>query len=148
MPKLTKKERDNIIAAIYKGKGKITLVAESLGVSRQTVYTYRDSYKSIANAIEDSRLTFDEGLLDIAEVKLRQALFDGEQWAIKYVLDKKGKSRGYIDAKNVDIGNADGKPFETKAHVIHGVEDATEIIQELHRLGVLDDSNPSTADDT
>jgi hypothetical protein len=40
-------------------------------------------------------------MVDIAELKLRQQVQDGEAWAVKYILSTKGKSRGYVERQEV-----------------------------------------------
>ena len=43
----------------------------------------------------------EEELNDIAELLLRQAVNDGNLWAIKYQLSTKGKSRGYVERSEI-----------------------------------------------
>ena len=93
--------REMIIDAIRQAKGKITLAARSIGCTRQTIYDYAKKFATVQNAIDESRNDFDEELLDVAEHKLRQAVLDGDRWAIRYALDKKGSKRGYIERKEL-----------------------------------------------
>jgi len=104
-----KLDRQKLIETIYKTRGKVTYVARAMGCSRQTIYNYRDKYKTVANALEDAAVDFDVELLDLAESKLRASVLDGESWAIKYVLDTKGLTRGY--RRGVDV-TSDGGPLQ------------------------------------
>lgn len=87
--------RDELIGKIWANKGKVGLVAEILGVTPATIYNYAKRYSTVKNALVDSRVHFDESLVDAAEIKLHRAVVKGEAWAVKYTLDNKGKSRGY-----------------------------------------------------
>lgn len=92
----------DVIQAIYRANGIIAVVARSLGVSEKTIYRYRDKNITVKNAIDDARHIFNEKLLDEAELKLLEAVRDGKPWAIKYVLDRKGILRGYLDQSKVE----------------------------------------------
>jgi len=48
----------------------------------------------------------------MAETGLYKAIREGKDWAIKYILSTKGKSRGYVERQ--EVTGADGKPMETK----------------------------------
>jgi hypothetical protein len=97
-----------MIEAIKAAKGKITLAAHSIGCTRETIYQYAKRYATVQSAIDKSRNDFDEELLDIAEHKLRQSVLEGEQWAVTYVLNKKGRARGYMDSNRTEVTGADG----------------------------------------
>ena len=98
--------REKAIDAARKGFGKTTVVAGMLGVTPQTVRNYRQRWATFDKAIEESRLDFDDRLLDRAEVKLDIAVGNGEAWAIKYALATKGKKRGYVERQ--EVTGADG----------------------------------------
>jgi len=100
MAKLNKKL---VIEALHKTKGAVYLAAKSLGCSHTAVYTYINNYPDIKE-IKDFYI---EELNDIAELKLRQAVHDGDQWAIKFQLSTQGKKRGYVERS--EITGADGK---------------------------------------
>lgn len=89
--------REELINEIWKQKGKVSLVARSLGVATRTIYNYATRYATVQKAIDDARLDFDEFLCDTAEVGLQKATIDREAWAVKYVLSTKGKDRGYVE---------------------------------------------------
>ncbi|MCA9979247.1 MAG: hypothetical protein KDD89_00370 [Anaerolineales bacterium] len=74
-----------------------------MGVTPWTIYNYRDKYSTVADAIEEARYNLDMSLLDGAEVKLSEAVKQGEAWAIRYVLDKKGHGRGYKEVSRKEV---------------------------------------------
>lgn len=98
--------REQMIEAIHEHDGKITSVARALGCSRQTVYNYRDRYKTVAAALREAADDYDVQLLDLAERKLFDAVMQGEQWAVKYALEAKGSLRGYRRGVDLTTGGA------------------------------------------
>ena len=101
-----KLNRHELIEVIYKKQGILSQVAREMRVSLPTVYNYRDKYATVAAAIVSARNTFDVELVDEGEIKLREAVRNGEAWAVKYVLSTKGKRRGYVERQ--EITGADG----------------------------------------
>lgn len=99
------KGTQQIIDAIVESHGKVTLAAKLLGYSRKHIYSLAKEYPEIQQALDDSRNTFDESLLDTAESNLQKALEKNEVWATRYVLDKKGQSRGYVDRQEITGAN-------------------------------------------
>ncbi len=55
-----------------------------------------------------------EIILDSAELKLGQAMMNGESWAIKFLLSTKGKGRGYVEKVMQEHTGADGGPIEMR----------------------------------
>ena len=115
-------DRQKMIRAIYDAGGNVTRAAELLGCAPLTIYRNMKKYATVQNAVDESRAMFEAGLLDIAESELRKAAEDGKAWAIRYVLDTKGKRRGYDARSRIDIdGNLtyhvrfDGEDLEDNA---------------------------------
>lgn len=102
----------------------VTKAAAAIGVARQTVYEWRDSDAEFAAAWQAAERLGVEGMKD--EVKRRA--FDGVNEPVFYQGYECGTVRkysdtlamflikahdpAYRDSSRVDIGNADGKPFE------------------------------------
>jgi hypothetical protein len=55
------------------------------------------NFPEVAEAVADAR----EELIDIAELRLRKAVQDGEAWAIALTLKTIGKGRGYVERHEV-----------------------------------------------
>jgi 3-keto-L-gulonate-6-phosphate decarboxylase len=96
-----KLDREELINMIWRVKGKMSLAAEQLGVDPATIFNYAKKYATVQEAINRARQTWDERLLDLAEVKLFDQVQDGRAWAIKYVLTNKGRDRGYYEKHEV-----------------------------------------------
>lgn len=86
-------EPQEIIAAIEKSGGFISVAAKSLGVSSNTIYRYIKEYPEISEAISEIETKY----LDIAEAELIKSLQSGNLAAVIFFLKTKGKKRGYIE---------------------------------------------------
>lgn len=93
---MANKERyttQQIIDALRATKGMVYLAAERLGCHPDTVKNYAKRYVSVNGELQKQ-----DGIVnDTAELKLIQAIHNGEPWAIKYRLSTKGKDRGYTE---------------------------------------------------
>lgn len=88
--KYTTKE---IIDALKKTKGAIYLASELLGCHADTIYERAKKSPQVQKTIDSYR----GKLLDVAELKLLQAVNNGESWAIAFCLKSIGRDRGYGD---------------------------------------------------
>ncbi len=90
----------DVIDAITKARGMITIAADVLKCSPQTVYAYMERYPDVKSARENAR----ERMLDTAELNLYQAINKGDMTAIIFYLKTQGKRRGYIERQeNINI---------------------------------------------
>jgi hypothetical protein len=105
----TKHDRETVIDAI-KGEGvfaksgvdmssfgNVSNVATRLKVTRATVYSYMERWKTVEDAMMDERNSF----LDLCENKLASEVNKGNITAIIFALKTIGKSRGYIERAEV-----------------------------------------------
>jgi hypothetical protein len=84
--------------ALRRSKGMISVCAESLGVSRVTIYAMRDRHPQVQEVIEAERHKF----IDVAELALYNAVIRGEAWAVSLVVKTLGRDRGYVEQFRVD----------------------------------------------
>ena len=82
-----------MIEALRASRGMIATAARLLGCSRQTIYDTIARHPEINSVVAGER----ELMLDTAELKLMEAVEDGEAWAVKFMLATQGQSRGYIE---------------------------------------------------
>jgi len=106
MARLEKFTAAQVVAALKETRGMIYLAADRLGCDPDTVQNYAHRYKSVRDEIEHQR----EKIVDIAELKLYQAIMDGDQGMIKYMLSRRGKKRGYTTAH--EVTGPEGGPLE------------------------------------
>jgi len=87
----------SIIEALKKTHGMIYLAAEDLGCAAITIYRRAEKVAAVRETIDSYR----GKLIDKAELKLEQAVMNGEPWAVAMVLKTLGKSRGYVERQEV-----------------------------------------------
>jgi len=87
----------SIIEALEKTHGMIYLAAESLGCAPITIYRRAEKVAAVRDTIDSYR----GKLVDKAELKLEQAVLNGEPWAIQMTLKTIGKHRGYVERQEV-----------------------------------------------
>ena len=97
-----------VVEALTKNKGMVYYAAKSLGCSHTTIYNYAKRYASVREAMEAQ----DGEFVDTAELKLRQAVINGESWAVLFALRTKGKERGYVERS--EVTGKDGNEFVIK----------------------------------
>lgn len=101
-----------IEAALRKTLGAITLASEQLGASYNTIKRYVDKSPTLQSLIAHYR----ERRVDKAELKLEEAIGNGEPWAIALTLKTLGKKRGYVERIEQDL-NPDNKPVIIKVGI-------------------------------
>ena len=99
---------EEVIEAAKECKGMAYKMAEYLGCVAKTVYNYRDRYPEVAEAMEHQDGVVD----DLAEMKLLEAIKNGEPWAIRFRLKHKGHGRGYTDRKQLDVSTGGDVTFK------------------------------------
>jgi ACT domain-containing protein len=71
-------DRQALVDSILKNNGIISAVAKEFGVTAWAIYKYRDKYTSVEEAIKQARYNLDSTLLDGAELKLNEAIRNGD----------------------------------------------------------------------
>jgi len=108
---MAKRTNEEIIAAIHKTKGMITLTAQELGISYNTLRSYIDKSEALQRAMKETH----ESMLDAAELKLySKAVVEGDTTALIFLLKTKAKQRGYVERQ--ETTGANGGPLSQ--HVI------------------------------
>ena len=112
---MAKRSNEEIIAAIHKTKGMITLTAQELGISYNTLRSYIDKSEALQRAMKETH----DSMLDAAELKLySKAVVEGDTTALIFLLKTKGKQRGYVE--RVENTGANGGPVETILRIQYG----------------------------
>lgn len=105
---------EDIIKALRKTKGMISLAADELKCDRKTIYNHVKRSAAVRDALEETR----GRNLDVAESKLLAAIDAGELAAIFYYLSRIGRERGYGDRS--ELTGANGGAIETTIRVVYG----------------------------
>jgi len=103
--------KKSIIEALHRTHGMIFLAAKEIGCAPVTIYRHAAKDKKIQDIIDSYR----GQLIDKAELKLEQAVLNGEPWALNLTLKTIGKSRGYVERQ--EVTGAEGN--DINLHVIY-----------------------------
>ena len=101
-----------IIDALRDVNGMVYLAARKLGCAPNTIYNRMAKSPAIRQACDDAR----GEMIDISEQKLRQAVLNGEPWAISLVLKTLGKKRGYVERQ--EVAGVEDQPLGAVVRVI------------------------------
>ena len=88
-----------MIEALEKSLGIVTTACKSVGISRNTHYTWvkdDEVYRGQVEGISDLAL-------DFAESKLHKQIESGDTTATIFYLKTKGKKRGYVERQEMDL---------------------------------------------
>lgn len=96
---------EQFLKAIPGTVGIVSTIAQRVGCTWHTARKWIDAHPTIKAVYNDER----EGILDLAEAKLIQAIKDGDLGAIKYYLGTQGKGRGYVERQ--EVSGKDGGPI-------------------------------------
>jgi len=91
--------------ALRSTRGMTYLAAKRLGCDPNTIMAYCRRYPTVEQAKQDAR----GELLDVAEVKLWQAVQEGQHWAICFALRMLGRTRGYTERQ--ELTGDEGAPL-------------------------------------
>ena len=102
---MVKVNKKKFVEAVKGTGGIITNIAKRLNCSRLTLYKWlkKPNNKYAYAIIKDE----EERMIDLAENSLYEQVKNNEQWATKYLLATKGKSRGYVEKQEVEHSGLD-----------------------------------------
>ena len=89
--KLRDKQREKLIDVYIKCSCNVSETCKRLKISRRTFYNWRKRFPEIDKQLTEA----EEEMIDDCESKLHELIKDKDFRAIKFFLEKKGKSRGY-----------------------------------------------------
>lgn len=97
----------DIIDALRKTNGNLTLAGQLLGCTREAIRIRVNRFPEIKQVLDESR----ESVIDVAESALQRAVLNGEGWAIAFTLKTIGKRRGYVEKTEQEITGLMGVQF-------------------------------------
>lgn len=95
-----------VASALRSTHGCVHAAAAALECSPRTVHRYVKRHQAVRQALDEAR----ELRLDLAELKLDQAIKAGEPWAVCFLLKTLGKGRGYVERQ--EHAGSGGGPLE------------------------------------
>jgi hypothetical protein len=90
---------EDIIAALKKSSGMIVAAARILGCDPSVIHLRKKRVAKVMETIKTER----EKFIDVAEIKLQQAVQRGDLRAIIFALKTVGRDRGYVPHSAVEI---------------------------------------------
>ena len=118
-----------IEAALRKHKGMIARAARALRCTPQTIRNYLKRHPTLAAVVAEER----ELIVDVAELKLHEAVRRGEPWAVCFTLKCLGKDRGYLERQERTTP-AGQPPGPSGASVVVLAGDTAEYVARLRAL--------------
>jgi ACT domain-containing protein len=89
----------NLLEALEKSLGVVTTACKIVDCNRSTFYKYYNNDQDFKASVDElQNLT-----LDFAESQLHQQIKDGNTTATIFYLKTKGKKRGYVERKEVEM---------------------------------------------
>jgi len=88
-----------MLEALRASLGIVTTACERAGVGRATHYRWMETDSEYADAVKQC----EDIALDFAETSLMRQIGRGEAAATIFYLKTKGRNRGYIERKDVDV---------------------------------------------
>jgi hypothetical protein len=120
------KSKDKFLDNFKLSLGNISISCEASGISRQTYYNWRKQDPEFSQLCED----IEERNLDLAEMKLLNAIREGKTAELLFYLKTKGKKRGYVERQ--EITGIDGQQlFEVRI-----IDTAEQIESNTHKQSV------------
>ena len=115
------KSKEKFLDNFKMSLGNISISCEASGISRQTYYNWIKQDPDFANQCKD----IEERNLDLAEMKLLNAIREGKTAELLFYLKTKGKKRGYVERQ--EITGAEGQQlFEVRIiDTAEQIEDTT-----------------------
>lgn len=102
-----------IKAAMKTHAGVLSMVADSLGVTRQAIWQRVQR----SPELQAFKADVEERLLDLAEAGVAKKLISGDGTTQRWFLELKGKGRGYV--RRQEQTGADGAPLTAPAPAVH-----------------------------
>jgi len=100
---MVKRTREEVLDAIKGSLGIMSTIAKRLGCESRTAKRLIEQWKDTQEALADES----ERVLDLAESSLYDALIKKEQWATKFVLSTKGRTRCYEQTPIIKLDGTD-----------------------------------------
>lgn len=95
-----KRHKEELIKAMERNLGVVTLACKEVGLTRQTFYHYYRTDEEFKSQIDE----LDNYTLDFVENQLIKHIKEGSEKSIHFYLKYKGKKRGYNESVDITSG--------------------------------------------
>ncbi len=96
-------KKGQFLEALTKALGIVTTASKISGITRQSHYRWMREDDEYKQAVDD----IDNMVLDFAESSLHTLVGENNVPATIFLLKTKGKSRGYVERNDINIGSAE-----------------------------------------
>lgn len=107
---------EEVAEALRTSRGFVSAAARKLACDPSTIRDYMERYPALRIVRHEAR----EEEKDVAELKLGQAIRNGEAWAICFYLKTQAKDRGYVERSEVVAVDLNDLAPEQQARVEAG----------------------------
>lgn len=108
----TKRDKKRYIEAWGKSFGNITQTCKAIGITRQCYHNWLKNDPDFKKALED--VEPDERFLDFLEAKAAERINKGSDAVLIFALKTKGKKRGWIERRELEVSGDKDKPLTWK----------------------------------
>ena len=102
--------------------GNVTQTTQILGIARSTYYLWLEKDSEFKKQIQE--INPEERFLDFVESKLVEKIQEGDGQSIRWTLDRKGKSRGYVQRQ--EITGVEGMPSAFQIEIVKSKDEDTD----------------------
>lgn len=95
--------KEVFLKALNENKGLVTYACQKTNVARQTHYLWLTTDEEYAKRVAEIR----ETVLDFGENQLLKNISEGKEASLLFFLKCQGKSRGYIEKKEIELTTKD-----------------------------------------
>ena len=127
MNKSEQLKKEQLLQALTKSLGIVSTACASVDISRTTYYKYYNEDKDFQTLVDD----ISDVAIDFAESKLFDLIDNGNVAATIFYLKTKGKSRGYTEKQELDLGNNSPKNITVEFVSSDGVRRSYEPLEDL-----------------
>ena len=118
---------DIIMSAIEECRGLPSFIAKKLGVTRTTIYHWRDNIEAVEEALHDAR----ESCVDTGIAALMKNVVKGKESSIQFLLRNWGRDRDFTDKQEHDLTSKGDKLGPAFQVVVEGDVNKANLIKLL-----------------
>ena len=102
-------KKKSAIQAYIKTFGNVTQTCKTVGIERKTFYNWKEADPEFKAAIESAQP--EERFLDFLEAKAAERINKGSDAVLIFALKTKGKSRGWVEKKELELSGKENAPI-------------------------------------
>lgn len=121
-----KKKKEQLISALHKSLGNVTIACKSVGISKSVFYKWLEKDAELKRELDDIR---GEELPDFLETCIYKKCEEGDTKAIIFALKCKCKDRGWVERQ--ELTGKDGAPLHAEKPLTP--QEAAQLLENLDK---------------